>query len=120
MIFTGTNVSNQHVNPNKVEVCIHSPTPNSIQMKNVKPTSISKHQPFDGDDSLNTLKDKQDKTTNVPSNVSTSIMIQINCQAASQSLMVDSEHHSSCGYNMTHSTITNRYRNTLEMLFAFI
>ena len=113
MIFTGRNDSIQYINPNTLEVCIHSPTPNSIQMKNVKPTSISKHQPFDGDDSLNTLKDKQDKTTNVPSNVSTSIMIQINCQAANQSLMVNSEHHSSCGDNMAHSTITNRYRNTL-------
>ena len=117
MIFTGSNVSKQHVNPNKVEVCIHSQTPNSIQMKNVKPatqTSISKPQPFDGDDSLNTLTDKQNKTTNVPSNSSTAIMIQINYQPENQPLIVNSGHHTSCGDNMAQSTITSRYRNTLE------
>ena len=112
MIFTGSNVSKQHVNPNKVEVCIHSQTPDSIQMKNVKPatpTPISKPQPFDGEDLLNTLTDKQNKTTNVPSNVTTAIMIQINCQESNQPRMVYSGHHSSCGDNMAPSTKTNRY-----------
>ena len=117
MIFTGSNVSDQHVNPNKVEVCIHSQTPNSIQMKNVKPTtptSTSKPQPFDGNDSLATLTNKQNKTTNVPSNSSTAIMIQINYQTANQPLIVNSEHHTSCRDNMANSTMTSRYRNTLE------
>ena len=117
MIFTGSNDSIQHINPNTVEVCIHSPTPNSIQMKNVKPatkTSISKPQPFDCDDSLNTLTDKQNKTTNVPSNSSTAIMIQINYQPVNQPLIVNSEHHTSCSVNVGHTTITSRYCNTLE------
>ena len=119
MIFIGRNVSNQHVNSNKVQVCIHNPTPNSIQTKKVKlvaATSISKPQPLDCNDSLKTLKDKQNKTTNVPSNVTTAIMIQINCQAANQPRMVYSGLHSSCGDNMAHSTITSRYRNILESL----
>ena len=123
MIFTGSKVSNPHVNPRKVEVCIHSPTQNSIQMNNVKlaaPTSISKPQRSDGDDSLNTLKDKHNKTTNVPSSASTAIMIQINYQAANQPLMVSSEHQCSCGENTAHSTITSRYRNTVEKLVCFI
>ena len=121
MILTGSNVSNQHVNSNKVQVCIHNPTKNSIQTKNVKlveATSISKPQPLDGDDSLKTFKDKQNKTTNVPSNVTTAIMVQINCQTANQPRMVYSGYHSSCGDNMTHSTITSRYRNTLESLIC--
>ena len=123
MIFTGSKVSNPHVNSSKVEVCIHSPTQNSIQMNNVKlaaPTSISKPQRSDGDDSLNTLKDKHNKTTNVPSSASTAIMIQINYQAANQPLMVSSEHQCSCGENTAHSTITSRYRNTVEKLVCFI
>ena len=119
MIFTGSKVSNQHVNPNKVQVCIHSPTLDSVQMTNVKleaATSVSKPQPFDGDDSLNTLKDKHNKTTNVPSNASTAIMIQIICQAANKPNMGNSDHQTSCGDNMAHNTITSRYRNTLEWL----
>ena len=111
-IFIGRNVSNQHVNSNKVQVCIHSSTPNSIQTKNVKlvaATSISKPQPLDGDDLLKTSKDKKNKTTNVPSNVTTAIMIQINCQESNQPRMVYSGHHSSCGDNMAPSTKTNRY-----------
>ena len=123
MIFTGSKVSNPHVNTSKVEVCIHSPTQNSIQMNNVKlaaPTSISKPQRSDGDDSLNTLKDKHNKTTNVPSSASTAIIIQINYQAANQPLMVSSEHQCSCGENTAHSTITSRYRKTVEKLVCFI
>ena len=105
-------------------MCIHNPTPNSIQTKKVKlvaATSISKHQPLDGDDSLKTLKDKHNKTTNVPSNVTTAIMIQINCQAANQPRMVYSDHHSSCGDDMAQSTITSRYRNKLKsLIFPYI
>ena len=121
MIFIGSNVSNQHVNSNKVQVCIHSPTPNSIQTKKVKlveATSISTPQPLGGDDLFKTLKDKHNKTTNVPSNVTTAIMIQINCQAANQPRMVYSGHHSSCDDNMAHSTMMSRYRNKLESLIC--
>ena len=124
MILIGSNVSNQHVDSNNVQVCIHSPTPNSIQTEKVKlvaATSISKHQPLDGDDSLKTLKDKHNKTTNVPSNVTTAIMIKINCQAANQPRIVYSGHHSSCGEHMAHSTITSRYRNKQEsLIFPYI
>ena len=117
IIFIGRNVSNQHVNSNKVQVCIHSSTPNSIQTKNVKlvaATSISKPQPLDGDDLLKTSKDKKNKTTNVPSNSATAIMIQINYQPENQLLIVNSEHHTPCGDNMAQSIITSRYRITLQ------
>ena len=61
-----------------------------------------------------TSKDKKNKTTNVPSNVTTAIMIQINYQPENQLLIVNSEHHTSCGDNMAQSLITSRYRITLE------